>query len=101
MEVSFTKLWLSAGAVLIGAIAGAYIAMHRAAAAINAAGAKPDGDDTDALIHSSRSLFGGSAGAGISGAFWGAVVGLLIATAIFYFFNDDKIRLEKKMETGD
>jgi hypothetical protein len=85
--------------MLVGAIAGGYLWAQRAAALVQQRAARAGEDD--ALIETARSVGTNSLGAALQGAFVGAIIGLLLMLAYFYFTNPDRGMVIEKVDTGD
>ena len=96
MELS--KLWMSGAGLLVGAIGGAYINAQRVAGAVQKT-AEASGED--ALLETARTVGTGSLAAGITGAVWGAIIGLIAVGAYLYFTNPDREMRVRKYRTGD
>lgn len=96
MELS--KLWLGGAGLLVGAISGAYINAQRVAGAVKKAA---DASGEDALLETARSVGTNSLAAGLTGAMWGAVIGVVLVAAYLHFTNPDREMSIKKYKTGD
>lgn len=98
MDLDIGKVWIGAIAVAVGAIAGGWIWAQRAAG-IAARAAQAAGED--ALLETVRHTGVNTLAAALQGAMGGAIIGVVLAFAYFYFTNPDRGMLIRKVDVDD
>jgi hypothetical protein len=94
--MEFSKLFIGAGAGLLGAILGGSIAGWRASTAVAAAGRTAD--EFDPFAQANPHLIGSSVASVINGALIGGLIAIVLAIALMIYFSGERIPIEKEME---
>lgn len=100
MEFDLSKLWMTGGGLLVGAISGAWIWAQHASSMAHQAAEKLGGDD--ALIQTATTVGTSSLAAALQGAAVGGALGIAAVVAYLYFADPDRAGMKvRAISTGD